>query len=163
MINDDTKSRAAATVETRTSPARPHDRRVQIIRVLLESRFQQKIGLREMGQAVSLSPWRLAHLFKSEIGVSPQRYLTLVRLQRAKDLLEHGFLPVRDIAVSVGIPNPSQFTRIFKAAYGMTPAQHRRAYLQIETIYQNGPLFVREPKSSAAGVGRLTDPQSRTQ
>lgn len=163
MINDDTKSRATVTVETRTYPARPHDRRVQIVRVLLESRFHQKIGLREMGQAVSLSPWRLAHLFKSEIGVSPQRYLTLVRLQRAKDRLEHGFLPVREIAVLVGIPNPSQFTRIFKAAYGMTPAQYRRAFLQIEPIYQNANAFVHEPKSAAAAVGTLTDPQSRTQ
>lgn len=160
MINNHTKSPAVGAVETKNYGARPHDRRVQIVRVLLESRFQQKIGLREMGQAVSLSPWRLAHLFKSEIGVSPQRYLTLVRLQRAKDRLESGFLPVREIAVAVGIPNPSQFTRIFKAAYGMTPAQYRRAFLQIEPIYHMGNSLMQEPKSAAAAVGKLLDPQS---
>ena len=132
------KEPAVLAVEAKTYNARAHDRRVQIVRVLLESRFHQKIRLREMGQAVRLSPWRLAHLFKSETGMSPQRYLTLVRLQRAKDRLESGFLPVREIAVSVGIPNPSQFTRCFKAAYGMTPAQYRRAYLQIEPIHFNG-------------------------
>ena len=80
------------------------------------------------GQLVSvrLSPWRLAHLFKSEIGMSPQRYLTLVRLQRAKDRLASGFLPVQEIAISVGIPNPSQFTKTFKQITGQTPAQFRK-------------------------------------
>lgn len=151
MINNN-RDRFLSSVETKTYAERRHDRRVQIVRVLLESRFHQKIGLRDMGDAVSLSPWRLAHLFKSEIGMSPQRYLTLVRLQRAKDRLENGFLPVREIAVSVGIPNPSQFTRIFKAAYGMTPAQYRRAYLRIEPIHHNGtsPLGPQNALASSA-------------
>lgn len=162
MINNP-NSRAMGTAETKSGSTRPHDRRVQIVRVLLESRFDQKIGLRDMGQAVSLSPWRLAHLFKSEIGVSPQRYLTLVRLQRAKDRLENGFLPVREIAVSVGIPNPSQFTRIFKAAYGMTPAQYRRAFLQVEPIYQRGNALMQESRSVTPAVARLSDPQSDRQ
>jgi len=85
-----------------------------------------------MGKAVSLSPWRLCHLFKSETGMSPQRYLTLVRLQRAKDRLENGFLPIREVGASVGMPNPSQFTKTFKAAYGMSPIEYRRSYLRID-------------------------------
>jgi transcriptional regulator GlxA family with amidase domain len=112
---------------------RIRDRRVQIVRVLLEDHFHRKLALRDMGKAVSLSSWRLAHLFKAEIGMSPQRYLTLVRLQRAKHRLENGFLPVKQIAASVGIPNASQFTRSFKAAYGMTPAEYRRLHLRMDT------------------------------
>jgi AraC family transcriptional regulator of arabinose operon len=114
-------------------PTRGRDRRIQIVRVLLEAEFHRKLPLSEMGKAVSLSPWRLAHLFKSETGMSPQRYLTLVRLQRAKDRLENGFLPIREVGASVGMPNPSQFTKTFKAAYGMSPIQYRRSYLRIET------------------------------
>lgn len=109
------------------------DRRIQIVRVLLEAEFHRKLPLSEMGKAVRLSPWRLAHLFKSETGMSPQRYLTLVRLQRAKDRLANGFLPIREIGASVGMPNPSQFTKTFKAAYGMSPLQYRRTYLRIDT------------------------------
>ena len=122
---------------TKSRPARIGDHRVQAVRVLLEGQFHRKLGLREMGQAVRLSPWRLAHLFKSEIGMSPQRYLTLVRLQRAKDRLASGFLPVQEIAISVGIPNPSQFTKTFKAAYGMTPVEYRKAYLRIDVLGEN--------------------------
>jgi transcriptional regulator GlxA family with amidase domain len=118
----------SSTGERRTVGAKTRDRRVQVIRVLLESSFHRKLGLREMGETVNLSPWRLAHLFKSETGMSPQRYLTLVRLQRAKNQLESTFLSIQEIGAAVGIPNPSQFTKSFKAAYGMTPIEYRKTH-----------------------------------
>lgn len=113
-------------------PAKGRDRRVQIVRVLLEGSFHRKLGLRDMSKEVNLSPWRLAHLFKAEIGMSPQRYLTLVRLQRAKDHLETSFVSIQQIGAAVGIPNPSQFTKSFKAAYGMTPVEYRRVHFRGE-------------------------------
>src|SRR2546421_6531228 len=131
MLREKSKDRGLASARPKMS-TRVRDRRVQIVRVLLESSFDRKLGLREMGQEVNLSPWRLAHLFKSETGMSPQRYLTLVRLQRAKDQLVNSFLPVQEIGAAVGIPNPSHFTRSFKAAYGMTPVEYRRLHLRIE-------------------------------
>jgi len=135
MPNNKNKESGALTSIPRSKKQaeRTPDRRIQIVRVLLEDHFHRKLALRDMGKAVGLSSWRLAHLFKAEIGVSPQRYLNLVRLQRAKHRLENGFLPVREIALSVGIPNASQFTKNFKAAYGMTPVEYRRLHLRIDT------------------------------
>ena len=114
--------------------AKSRDRRVQMVRVLLEDSFHRKLGLRDMSSRVNLSPWRLAHLFKSETGMSPQRYLTLVRLQRAKTHLETSFLSIQQIAAAVGIPNPSQFTKSFKAAYGMTPVEYRKTHFDASPI-----------------------------
>jgi len=129
--NNKDRTPGPSSVRGKTQNMRVRDRRVQIVRVLLEGSFHRKLGLREMGQEVNLSPWRLAHLFKAEIGMSPQRYLTLVRLQRAKDQLVNSFLPVQEIGAAVGIPNPSHFTKSFKAAYGMTPLEYRRINLRI--------------------------------
>jgi AraC-like DNA-binding protein len=123
--------------QRRVLGAKARDRRVQVVRVLLEGSFQQKLGLRDMSAKVNLSPWRLAHLFKAETGMSPQRYLTLVRLQRARDQLANSFLSVQEIGAAVGIPNPSQFTRNFKAAYGMTPVEYRRTQFEISTLAQS--------------------------
>jgi AraC-like DNA-binding protein len=114
--------------------AKSRDRRVQRVRVLLEDSFYRKLGLKDMSASVNLSPWRLAHLFKAEIGMSPQRYLTLVRLQRAKNQLETTFLSIQEIAAAVGIPNPSQFTKSFKAAYGMTPVEYRKVHFQSSVV-----------------------------
>jgi AraC-like DNA-binding protein len=129
---------AAPGVGAKGQTGRVRDRRVQIVRILLEGSFQRKLGLREMGQEVNLSPWRLAHLFKSETGMSPQRYLMLVRLQRAKDQLVNSFLSVQEIGAAVGIPNPSHFTKSFKAAYGMTPIEYRKINLRIIPLKRAG-------------------------
>jgi AraC-like DNA-binding protein len=52
--------------------------------------------------------------------MTPQRYLTLVRLQRAKDRLVNSFQSVQEMGRR-GHSQPSHFTKSFKAAYGMTP------------------------------------------
>src|SRR2546421_9530154 len=85
MLREKNKDRGQASARPKMS-TRVRDRRVQIVRVLLESSFDRKLGLREMGAQVNLSPWRLAHLFKSETGMSPQRYLTLVRDRKSTRL-----------------------------------------------------------------------------
>lgn len=137
----------------RQRSVRAHDRRVQIVRGFLESSFQRKLNLRKMGAEVNLSPWRLAHLFKAETGMSLQRYLRLVRLQRARDQLTKSFRSIREIGAAVGIPNPSHFTKSFKAAYGMTPAEYRRAYLELP-VYRDGEI------KGAAQISQLPSPTS---
>ena len=155
MLNKKSKEPAAPTAlyrsENRVGSRR--DRRVQIVRVLLEAQFHRKLPLSEMSKAVRLSTWRLAHLFKSETGMSPQRYLTLVRLQKAKDRLENGFLPIREVGVAVGMPNPSQFTKTFKSAYGMTPIEYRRAYLRIDVSGEIGNSALGEIPRATLTVG----------
>lgn len=146
-----------------TLSAKGRDRRVQIVRVLLEGSFHRKLGLRDMSAKVNLSPWRLAHLFKSETGMSPQRYLTLVRLQRAKDQLESSFLPVQEIGAAVGIPNPSHFTKSFKAAYGMTPLEYRKVHFRTSAGEQwhRGSQFQVNPDEGRSPEGeRVTDSRS---
>jgi transcriptional regulator GlxA family with amidase domain len=111
-----------------------HDRRVQVVKILIEDNFHRRLELADMAKAVNLSPWRLAHLFKAEVGISPLRYLALVRLQKARHLLETGFLTVREVASAVGIPNASHFTKSFKAAYGSSPVQHRAAHFRVTAM-----------------------------
>jgi two-component system response regulator YesN len=119
-------------------PGNPNrDRRVQVVKILIEDNFHRHLDLSEMAKAVNLSSWRLAHLFKAEVGISPLRYLTLVRLQKARHYLETGFLTVREIGASVGIPNASHFTRSFKAAYGSSPVAHRSAHFRVSPTREN--------------------------
>ena len=107
---------------------------MQVVKILIEDKFHRPLDLSEMAKSVNLSPWRLAHLFKAEVGISPLRYLTLVRLQKARHYLETGFLTVREIGASVGIPNASHFTRSFKAAYGSSPVQHRNSHFRVTAV-----------------------------
>ena len=126
------------------------------MKILIEDNFHLRLDLTDMAKAVNLSPWRLAHLFKAEVGISPLRYLTLVRLQKARHFLETGFLTVREIACAVGIPNASHFTKSFKAAYGSSPAQHRAAHFRVTAIKKGEDAFDRRELGMASQLGKTT-------
>ncbi len=68
----------------------------------------------------------------SEVGVSPQRYVNKVRLEKAKELLESGVLSVKEISAEIGFPNVSSFCRGFKARYGTTPREYRKIHLRMD-------------------------------
>jgi AraC-like DNA-binding protein len=84
-----------------------------------------ELSLGEFAQSVNLSVWRLCHIFKSDVGMPPIRYLRLLRMERAKDLLESSFLSVKEIAYQVGLNDESHFVRDFKSTYGFSPALYR--------------------------------------
>lgn len=84
-----------------------------------------ELSLAEFAQSVNLSVWRLCHIFKSDVGMPPMRYLRLLRMERAKDLLESSFLSVKEIAYRVGLNDESHFVRDFKSTYGSSPALYR--------------------------------------
>ena len=105
---------------------KPADRRVQIVLMLLENNWNKQIAVAEIAQLVNLSPSRLAHLFKTEMDLSMQQYLTQLRLAKAKRQLETSFLSVKEIAASVGFSSVSRFVVCFKSLVGATPAQYRK-------------------------------------
>src|SRR5215211_6922479 len=84
-----------------------------------------ELSLAEFAQSVNLSVWRLCHIFKSNVGMPPIRYLRLLRMERAKNLLESSFLSVKEIAFQVGLNDESHFVRDFKSTYGLSPALYR--------------------------------------
>jgi transcriptional regulator GlxA family with amidase domain len=100
--------------------------------MLIEDNMRRQLVVQDLAVGVNLSAGRLAHLFKSELGVSPQRYLNHIRMERAKELLEDGMLSGKEIAAEVGIPNASRFCRTFKARYGTTPNEYRKTHLRLE-------------------------------
>src|SRR5438128_12186289 len=61
------------------------DRRVQLVLILIEEHSNRPLTLRGMATVLGLSPWPLAHLFKTQVGIAPQQYLT----QMSLTTLEH--------------------------------------------------------------------------
>jgi len=97
-----------------------------------------ELSLGEFAQSVNLSVWRLCHIFKSDVGMPPIRYLRLLRMERAKDLLESSFLSVKEIAYQVGLNDESHFVRDFKSTYGFSPALYRNRYKNLSEEPHNG-------------------------
>lgn len=88
-------------------------------------RFAEPLNVARVAAQCGLSPSRFAHLFRAQTGETPQRYLELQRLNRARQLLEFTQEPVAIIARSVGFENPFYFTLRFKRHSGASPRAWR--------------------------------------
>jgi len=85
-----------------------------------------------LAKEVGLSERHLRRQFREAYGTTPRRYLTVVRMERAADLLRTTRLGVEQIARILGYPNAATFDRIFKRAFGTTPSQWRAVSEQRE-------------------------------
>ena len=104
------------------------DKRVEKIIQMMREDVRGELSLGEFAHSVNLSVWRLCHIFKSDVGMPPIKYLRLLRMERAKGLLESSFLSVKEIAFQVGVNDESHFVRDFKSTYGFSPAIYRSQF-----------------------------------
>src|ERR1041385_1392135 len=95
---------------------------------MMRADVRGELSLTEFAHSVNLSVWRLSHIFKSDVGMPPIKYLKLLRMERAKGLLESSFLSVKEIAFQVGLNDESHFVRDFKSTYGYSPTTYRAQF-----------------------------------
>ena len=101
------------------------DLRVQQTINLLSEDLSRPLNLDALAASVNLSPSRLRHLFKSEIGLKPAQYLKRLRIEGARKLLEGSFLRLKEVMPRVGVGDESHFVRDFKKTHGLPPIKYR--------------------------------------
>jgi transcriptional regulator GlxA family with amidase domain len=79
----------------------------------------------ELASALELSPSYLRHLFVTNLGVSPKRFLKSVQLQKAELLLRTSTLQVKSVMRQAGFGDPSHFARDFSKQFGASPHSYR--------------------------------------
>lgn len=101
------------------------DDRIQKAMIYAENNLEYGSSLNQVANYICLSPSHFSRLFKDVTGSSYTDYITEVRLQHAKILLEVGELSISDIAGKVGISNGSYLSSLLKKHYGITPTEIR--------------------------------------
>jgi len=86
--------------------------------------------LGRVAEASGLSKYHLDRVFKQSTGLSPSRYMTNLRLDKAKLLLTNSLTPIADVAVELGFSDQSHFTHVFKRFIGVTPKAYRLSSTQ---------------------------------
>ena len=90
----------------------------------LDEHYDQDIGLSELADRAGMSTAYLSVLFKTEVGTSYVKYLTDLRIKKAKKLLQDGY-KVNEVSEMVGYNNYRYFCDIFKKHEGMTPNEYK--------------------------------------
>lgn len=102
------------------------DPRIQEIVQFLTEHYAQHIQLSDLAQRVCLSPSRLMHLFKEQVGRSITDILQKHRLKQAARLLLSTNKTILEICTEVGFNSPAFFTRKFISFYGTSPGTYRK-------------------------------------
>lgn len=116
-----------AVHESELLTGRETDPRIQQVLSVISSNLSAELDITALARDVGLSPSRLAHLFKEEVGDSPARTILSLRMRQAARLLEHTVEPVNVISEQVGFNSPYYFSRQFHRLFGVSPRDYRKA------------------------------------
>ena len=112
--------------ETPENRIKPVDQRIEEACQYLSSNLAEEVNLEKMAKHVCLSPSRLAHLFREQMGVNIVRWREDQRMILAKHLLQSTCSPIAKIASLVGYDDQMYFSRVFRKRVGASPSEFRK-------------------------------------
>ena len=91
----------------------------------IRENFDKDISLDDVSREVNVSPYYFSKLFKEEAGKNFIEYLTQIRIEHARTLLEKETLSIKEISIMAGYSDPNYFSRIFRKQMNMSPREYR--------------------------------------
>lgn len=142
-------SRSCAALEDPEKVTGGGDRQMEIAKRAIayaNAHYLEDIKLLDVAESMGVSYHHLSHTFKAVSGFSFREYLTLLRVNKARELLRDETLNITRISSSSGFSEHKHLDAAFKKYFATTPTQYRKQYM-------NQLLVAREAASD--GVNRL--------
>ncbi|MDE2928768.1 MAG: AraC family transcriptional regulator [Acidobacteriota bacterium] len=98
--------------------------RLRRVKDFIECNLGRNLTIETMAKEACLSPFHFARAFKAATGLAPHRYITELRIERAKSWIAKG-RPLAAIAYDLGFSSQAHFTKRFKQLVGATPGAYR--------------------------------------
>ncbi len=124
---DQIRQEAARLPSVRESTRRELFRRVLIGRDYLHAHACGAVSLAEAANAACLSPFHFHRGFTKAFQQTPHGYLTGLRLERARRMLESGTTALH-ACLETGFSSPAAFSRLFRTHFGVLPSEARRGF-----------------------------------
>jgi AraC family transcriptional regulator len=100
--------------------------RLRRVLAYIEEHLAEDITVTDLANVACLSIFHFTRAFAATMGVPPHRYVSQRRLESAKAMIATGRASLSEIAFDCRFSSQSSFTRAFRRATGMTPAEYRR-------------------------------------
>src|SRR5262249_42753012 len=110
-------------------------RAIACARAFLAAYWDASPTLGDLATAVGVNKFVLVRSFRRELGTTPHRYLTRLRIERARTMLARG-VALREVAAASGFADQGHLTRHFKRIVGLTPGEYAQ---QMRSVF---PLSV---------------------
>lgn len=111
--------------QTATKPERKTNQVVPLIVTYINEHYSENLYLEMIADEMGMSPKYVSRIFKESTGQNLTDYISLIRINKAKQYLSETNLLIGDISSKVGIHSRSTFLRLFKKYEGITPMDYR--------------------------------------
>ncbi len=99
---------------------------VAAVKNYIYQNYKEDLNLETLAEKVYLSSGYLSFIFKRETGMNLNRFIRVVRMEKAKELLCGTNMKVAQVSEEVGFANVSYFCRSFREYYGSSPESYRK-------------------------------------
>ena len=97
------------------------------VNALIRSNIEdERFDTTALCRAMNMSRTQLFRKLKPLIRQAPAHYIRIMRLEKAKELLETSALNISEVTFKTGFQSPSHFTKAFTHHYGVAPSLFRR-------------------------------------
>ncbi len=103
---------------------------IQITQIL-KGNLRKSPTIRELASLSGINETKLKRNFKLVTGKPIFSYLTDLRMEKAKSLLQNEKISISDIAFTVGYKNPQHFTTAFKRKFNYVPSEYKSSVLKL--------------------------------
>ncbi|MDT8718615.1 helix-turn-helix transcriptional regulator [Clostridium sp. 19966] len=114
---------------SKSQPYFKKDEKIEEVLTFLHDSYPKKIKGLDIENSINMNFDYLNRLFKKQIGLSIFEYLTIYRINKAKELLINSDKKAYEIAALTGFSNEYHFNRVFSQKVGMPPGKFRERYL----------------------------------
>ncbi|MNW44964.1 MULTISPECIES: AraC family transcriptional regulator [Paenibacillus] len=94
----------------------------------MDLHYHDDIQISDIAYSVGIHPNYLSLMFKNEVGIPPKKYLSNLKINKAKELLAESDDPINLIASSVGFSDALSFSKFFRKELGISPSQYRKEH-----------------------------------
>lgn len=131
-----------AMEEDPQSPNKIMDPRIIEACQFITAHLSGELRIDEVARHVCLSPSRLAHLFRQQVGINILRWREDQRVIRAKLLLQTTQESIATIGRVVGYDDQLYFSRVFRKRVGVSPSDFRRKSSEINYPVKDLPQTI---------------------
>ena len=119
-------SKTVAAPEEAISENKIEDEFVKRVREAVEINLSDSnFTVEQLCKLVFMSHSQLHRKLDALTGCSPNKFIRIIRLNKAKELLKQAASSIASIALDCGYNDPGYFARVFKQEYGVTPQDWR--------------------------------------
>ncbi len=114
-----------ATIISKKEDKKKYSKTIEKSLIYIEENYGNHISLIDVAKNIYLSHEYFSRLFKEEVGENFSTYLTLYRMNKAKELIKGTDMKISQIAMKVGYSNPGYFSKNYKKYMGTSPEDDR--------------------------------------